>query len=283
MGKTKTTEKKCKKRSGLFSVLLLLVFLISLGACVYLLYGEISKEISIKDMEEDIHTFVKPTGQPAGENTEDKAEKPETPDDGDDYIFDWDGMKAKSKWIIGWIQVPGIDRIDYPIVQNPDDNQFFLKRDWTGKYQSAGSIFMNRYNKNDFSDMNTILYGHRMRAGSMFGSLKYYRSQEFMDKHPYFHIYTPDGRKLVYEIVCYSSVKDGSDAYLMHFDSPDERMAYYKMMIHNSITKRDVELNQFDTTVMLSTCNTTGYYDRIVVLGKLASIDLYGQFESRNP
>lgn len=282
MGEAKTTEKKHKKKTGLFSLLLLLVFLISLGTCVYLLYKEINKEISIKDMEEDIHTFVQPAEQLAGIDAETESEKSEASDGEDEYIFDWEGMKAKSKWVIGWIRVPGIDRIDYPIVQNPDDNQFFLKRDWTGRYQSAGAIFMNRYNKNDFSDMNTILYGHRMRAGSMFGSLKYYRDQKFMDKHPYFHIYTPDGRKLVYGIVCYSSVKDGSDAYLMHFDSPDERMAYYKMMIHNSITKRDVKLNQFDTTVMLSTCNTTGYYDRIVVLGKLVSIDLYGQLESRN-
>lgn len=216
-------------------------------------------------MEENIQSFV----ETPDESTEDKPAKKKK-----SYTFDWDGLMKKSKYVIGWIQVPGIDRINYPIVQT-NDNQFFLTHDWTGAPQSAGAIFMNKYNASDFSDMNSIIYGHRMKAGSMFGLLKYYESQEFMDKHPNFYIYTPDGRKLSYKIVCCSHVQDGSDAYMQHFESPDERMAYYEMMKHNAVAKRDIKLNQFDTTVMLSTCNSAaGYYERVAVLGKLTAIDL---------
>lgn len=275
---TKTTEKK-RKKAEFFPTLLLLIFLLSLTACGYLLYGEINKEIGIKVMEDDIQTFVRPTG--TGTNTANDDNSTNTSaTNTDTYSFDWEGMLAQSDYVIGWIQMPGIERINYPVVQHPDDNQFFLTHDWKGASQSAGAIFANRYNTPDFTDMNTVIYGHRMKAGSMFGSLKQYGNQTFMDENPYFYIYTPDGQKRTYEIICYSSVTDGSDAYLMHFESPDERMAYYDMMIYNALTKRDVELNRFDTTVMLSTCNTTGYYDRLTLLGKLVDINLNGQPEN---
>lgn len=269
---TKTAEKKRKKeKRGFFPTLLLLIFLGSLIACGYLLYNEINKEVGIHDMENNIQSFVK---QPSNSDNNKKPTK-----DKDTYTFDWKGLMKKSKYIVGWIQVPGIERINYPIVQS-DDNQFFLTHDWTGAYQSAGAIFMNKYNASDFTDMNSIIYGHRMKAGSMFGLLKYYESQDFMDKNPHFYIYTPEGRKLSYEIICCSHVKDGSDAYMQHFESPDARMAYYDMMKYNAVAKRDVNLDRFDTTVMLSTCNSSaGYYERTVVLGKLTAVDLNGQPE----
>lgn len=260
----KITEKKRKKKKrGFLSTLLLLIFLCSLAACGYLVYQEFTKEKGIQDMEEDIQSFVE-----ASDEEETDTEEEEM------YTFDWDGLMKKSKYVIGWIKVPGIKRINYPIVQT-DDNQFFLTHDWTGAYQTAGAIFLNKYNSSDFSDMNSIIYGHRMKAGSMFGLLKYYESQSFLDENPNFYIFTPDGRRLTYEIVCCSHVKDASDAYMQHFDSPDERMAYYKMMKKKAVAKSDVELTEYDTTVMLSTCNSAaGYYERVVVLGKLVSIEL---------
>lgn len=282
----KTTEKK--KPLGFFPILLLLIFILSLGACIYLAYGEVNKEIGIKDMEEDIQTYMKPqtSSNPA---VEQKNDMPDAEVESEDaYVFDWEGMLEQSPYVVGWIQVPGLERINYPIVQHPDDNQFFLTHDWKGAKQSAGAIFMNRYNAKDFTDMNTVIYGHRMKAGSMFGLLKKYEDQSFMDEHPYFYIYTPDGQKLTYEIICCSYVTDGSDAYLQHFNSPDERMAYYDMMLHplskgkGCITKRDVELDRLDSTVMLSTCNKSGsgYYDRTVILGKLTAVDVNGQPEN---
>lgn len=279
---TKTTK---KKKRGFFATLLLIIFISSLAACGYLVYGEIQKELGIQDMENDLQSFIKKSEDDI-ENAPDADEPsdetytagPEASMSGNEgYSLDWAGLKKQSKYIIGWIQIPGIERINYPIVQT-DDNQFFLTHDWTGAKQSAGAIFMNKYNAPDFSDMNTIIYGHRMKAGSMFGQLKYYESQKFLSDNPYFYVFTPDGSRRVYEIVCCCHVKDGSDAYKLHFETPDERMAYYDMMIYNAVAKRDVKLGKFDTTIMLSTCNTrAGYYERTVVLGKLVSINLNEQ------
>lgn len=297
--KKKTTEKKRKKKkkkgAGFFPTLLLIIFIGSLAACGYLIYKEINKEIGIKDMETDIQTFVRPQTQkaPANDNIPDNVstETDEQQNDTNepDFVFNWEGIKAESPYVIGWLQIPGIERINYPIVQHADDNQYFLTHDWKGNAQSAGSIFMNVNNTSDFTDMNSILYGHRMKSGSMFGLLKTYADQKFMDENPYFYIYTPDGAKLTYEVICFSGVKDGSDAYLMYFQSPKERMAYYDMMQKaydketktGVLAKRDVELDRFDTTIMLSTCGNTreDYYARQVLLAKLIYVDLKGQTE----
>lgn len=272
----KTTEKKRKKKKrGFLSTFLLLIFLCSLSTCIYLIYCEVNKEVGIHDMENKIQSFV---SQPEPSATK----KPGKKRDKSSYTFDWEGLKKQSRYVIGWIQIPGIERINYPIVQS-DDNQFFLTHDWTGAYQTAGAIFMNKYNAKDFSDMNSIIYGHRMKAGSMFGLLKYYESQQFMDENPNFYIYTPEGRRLSYEIICCSHVKDGSDAYMQHFESPDERMDYYNLMIKKAVAKRNTDLDRFDTTVMLSTCNSAaGYYERTVVLGRLTAIDLNSHPEKSN-
>lgn len=298
--KKKPPKKKEKKKGGLVPTLLLIIFLSSLGACLYLLYGEVNKEIGINNMETDIQTFVHyQTGTIHSENNRQPEETKETEETEEteaneiqnepEFVFDWDGMKAQSRYVIGWIQVPGIDRINYPIVQHEDDNQYFLTHDWKGNSQSAGAIFMNVHNASDFTDMNSVIYGHHMKSGSMFGLLKNYSDQTFMDENPYFYIYTPDGAKLTYEIICFSGVKDGSDAYLMHFQSPAERMSYYEMMrkVYDTATKtgalakRDIELDRFDSTIMLSTCGNTreDYYARQVLLGKLIYVDLNGQTE----
>lgn len=279
--KQKTAEKK-RKKTGFLSLFLLAIFFISLGGCIYLIYGEINKELSIKDMEQDIQAFVKPSSDTDAipDSIKETSDPDTNEEQEDDYAFDWDGLMAQSSYVIGWIQIPGIDRINYPIVQHPDDNQYFLDHDWKGDPFSPGAIFANKLNASDFTDMNTVIYGHRMKAGSMFGSLKLYKDQAFMDEHPCLYIYTPDGQKRTYDIICYSAVVDGTDAYLQHFESPDERMSYYDLLISKAITKRDVELDRFDTTVMLSTCNTTGPLDRVVVLGKLTAIDLNGHPEN---
>ena len=263
-------EKSPKKKKKRGNPLLLFIFLVSLAVCGYFLVQEIQKELSIREMEADIQTYIK---IPEPDMEDEEAPEAETVNS-----FDWDGLLSESPYVIGWIQIPGSERVNYPIVQHPEDNQYFLTRDWKGDTQAAGAIFLNRHNSSDFTDMNSVIYGHRMKSGSMFGTLKYYEDQAYLDEHPYVYIFTPEGRQLTYEIICCAHVSDGSDAYLMSFETPEERTAYYNMMLSKAITRRDMELGPFDTTILLSTCGAAGsdYYARVVVLAKLIGIDVTG-------
>lgn len=79
--------------------------------------------------------------------------------------------------------------MDYPIVQS-EDNSTYLMRNPRGEYSLSGSIFMDYMNQKDFSDFNTIIYGHHMDGGAMFGDFDQYLDQSFADSHLYGNIFT---------------------------------------------------------------------------------------------
>ena len=74
--------------------------------------------------------------------------------------------------------------INYPIVHGKD-NETYLHRTYEKNYNFAGTIFVDYENKGDFSDCNTIVYGHNMKNGSMFNNIKSYTDQSFADEHTY--------------------------------------------------------------------------------------------------
>ncbi len=110
----------------------------------------------------------------------------------DSYIspVDFDVLAAINSDIVAWITIPDTN-IDYPIVQC-DDNITYLSLSFAGEENPAGAIFMDYRHSFDFSLRNTILYGHKMRNGSMFADLEQYKEQDFYDSHKELYIYTPD-------------------------------------------------------------------------------------------
>lgn len=189
----------------------------------------------------------------------------------DGYIYDWNAMQAVNEDVVGWIRFDNPDQIDYPIVQG-SSNQTYLTHNWKGGYSSYGSIFMNTSNAPDFTDANTLLYGHRMISGAMFGSLKKYKTHTFMEENPYFYIYTPDGKKRTYEIYAYAQVTDAGRAYTIRFDTLKERQEYQDWIRNKASVYRDITVGEYDSLVTLSTCASSGYYNRIIVQGKLIAI-----------
>ena len=107
-------------------------------------------------------------------------------------------LKAKYPDMVGWIKIEGTD-IDFPVVQGKD-NDFYLNHTYKGEYHPFGEVFMDKDDKPDYSDQNTVLYGHNVRSGHVFHDLEQYKEQSFRDAHPYIEIDTVDGKK-TYEIV----------------------------------------------------------------------------------
>ncbi len=121
---------------------------------------------------------------PAEVTTSDEVEEEEGP------VIDFAALKAVNEDIIGWLVVEALD-ISYPIVQS-EDNDFYLHRTTEKTYNFAGSIFLDYMNKPDFSDCHSIVYGHNMKNGSMFGTLKQFRDKDVYSKSMYFWICTPE-------------------------------------------------------------------------------------------
>ena len=104
--------------------------------------------------------------------------------------IDFAGLQQINPEIVGWIYVPGT-QIDYPICLG-SDNDYYLTHSFRRSQNALGAIFAPAETSDDLGDAHTILYGHNMRSGKMFGELSNYESSEFRDRYPYVYIYTPD-------------------------------------------------------------------------------------------
>lgn len=130
-----------------------------------------------------------------------QAEEPEEPGTGEETgredssvvlpVVDFEALRENGPDIIGWLSLPDT-AINYPIPQT-DDNEYYLHHLYDGIYNKVGCLFADYENQADFSDRNTIIYGHNMRDGSMFAALNEYDEQDYYDGHPQMYLVTPGG------------------------------------------------------------------------------------------
>ena len=122
------------------------------------------------------------------DNAEDKPEEEKKPEP-ETIKVDFDRLTSKYPDVVGYIY-GAYTGINYPIVQS-SSNDYYIDHDLDGNVNNNGSIFMEYLNSSDFSDHNTLVYGHNMKSGLMFAHLTNYKNQSYYNAHPYFYIYTP--------------------------------------------------------------------------------------------
>lgn len=181
------------------------------------------------------------------------------------YSVDFDSLLAENKDVVGWIYSEGTP-INYPIVQSKD-NDYYLRRMLDGSYNIAGSIFMDYRNSPDFTDLNTIIFGHNMRNDSMFSSLRDYDSQEYYEEHPVIHIITPEES---YEVQLLSGfVTDiRSDIYNFPQTVEEQKILVEKIMKKSTFESKE-SFNEGDRLIILSTCSVEDKDSRYILVGKI--------------
>ena len=182
--------------------------------------------------------------------------------------IDFTQLLSVNSDIVGWLRIRALD-ISYPVVQGKD-NDYYLHRTFEKTDNFAGCLFVNSYNMGDFTDQNTIIYGHNMKNGSMFGKLKNFNDPEVFKKSRYFWIFTPD---FIYQYRIFSaSVVDKTGMTYQISFTDDEFDQFISRAYSNSVVdNQDVTVTKEDRIVTLSTC-TGDDSTRFVVMGKLAQI-----------
>ena len=187
-------------------------------------------------------------------------------------FINFDEMSELFPSIIGWIQSEGT-AINYPIVQG-SDNDFYLYHLADGTPNAMGSIFLDYRDSADFTNFPMIIYGHDMRAGQMFGSLRHYESQEFFEAHSSMFIFTPHAN---YELIlAVGYVLDSSvEVPPMSFNGPEDFYEFMEYITSRSVFSSNVQISYSDRMVYLATCTPTGSVDnRLVLVGKLVNIQV---------
>ena len=178
--------------------------------------------------------------------------------------IDFEALKQINPELVGWLQFDELD-IDYPLVQTTDDAKY-LTTTFEGEKNACGAIFLETAANSDFSDSYTIIYGHNMKNLTMFGKLKYYKTEEnFYQNNRYFTIYTETGA-MRYEIFSYEDVDQNSEVYTIGFTADDTFDTFLKGRLMASYEDTGVEMTATDQVVTLSTCSTEG--KRFIVMGK---------------
>ncbi|HUM83248.1 MAG TPA: class B sortase [Lachnospiraceae bacterium] len=181
---------------------------------------------------------------------------------------DWNDLKSINPDIVGWLYIDAEDNISYPICKGTD-NSYYLHHTFRKEALFAGSIFMDYNNSGEFTDPNTVIYGHNMKNGSMFGMLKFIKGQKKYDSDPYFWILTPKGNYRYHIYAAFDTAVD-SDTYTLFSANGPEFLAWEQKMQGKSEVANSVPLTADDKTVTLSTC-TSDSSTRCVILGKCVS------------
>ena len=190
-------------------------------------------------------------------------------DEGNHFQVNFDELLRLNPDTAAWIRFyPEPSIINYPVVQG-NDNKEYLHRTFSGNENTLGTIFISADNMPDFQDKNTVIYGHRMKNGSMFRHLEDYKKQDFWSANPYFYIYTPDGSEHRYHIYSTGVVLEDSDTYLTQFASEEEFQSFLDMTMDIAEYDTGIEVTADDTIVTLSTCTGASDEHRYVVRGVL--------------
>ena len=171
----------------------------------------------------------------------------------------------------GWLTVDDTG-IDYPVVQG-NTNADYINTDVYGNYSLSGSIFMDCRNAEDFSDFYTLLYGHHMDGGKMFGNVERFHEASYFDSHLSGALFTPDK---TYRLEIFACI--AIDAYdKMVFDpagqneagTQAEMLAYIK---EHALQYREIGLSAEDRIIGLSTCSDVTTNGRTVVYARMTGI-----------
>lgn len=173
----------------------------------------------------------------------------------DSVFVDLEELQEQNEDVVAWIRFDKIE-LSYPIVYC-GDNDTYLHADLNKEYSKAGTLFIDKKNHSDFSDGNTIVYGHNMKNGSMFGKLKKYKKDGFYEENQYFTIYTNE-KAMRYHIYAYYDVEE-TDAYFFTTYEGEEALGnLFSSAKKKSYLDTGVEVNADDTTVTLVTCSAEG-------------------------
>lgn len=165
------------------------------------------------------------------------------------YEVNWDSLLEQNKDVVAWIALPDCD-ISFPVVQ-AKDNSFYLNHSFNGEENYLGAIFLAAENQNDFSDDNTIIYGHSVSGtGGMFTNLKKYKDLNFFNEHPIFYLFTPNGNYIAH-VYTFSQIEADTDYYVTSFG--DQREQYIQSFKNLSTFSNDIIVD--GPLLTLSTCN----------------------------
>ncbi len=172
-----------------------------------------------------------------------------------------------------WIQIPDTN-IDYPVMWTPEDEEYYLYRDFDGSDNKNGCLILDTDSCVDPLTTNLIIHGHNMKSGAMFGNLTDYQEEAFYQGHKEIILYT-EGCQRNYEVIAVfrSQVFRKSEEVFKFYkffqaDTQEEFDDFYNNIKEMSLYDTGVTAEFGDHFITLSTCVYHVENGRFVVVAK---------------
>ena len=220
---------------------------------------------------------LKPTASPTTEPspTPSPEPTPEPTPTPEPYVspVDFESLRELNPDIYAWLEIDGTD-ISYPMLQSATDDAYYLDHNSDKQYSANGAIFSEHaYNGTDMKDPVTILYGHHMKSGAMFGNLQSrFSDSKYFGEHRMFTVYTPEAT-LKYGI--FAAIPFTGEHLLYYNDFSDEAVfeAFFTKVMKTrglgALLDEEYAPKTGDRVVILSTCLIGNNTNRFLVMGTL--------------
>ena len=256
-GKRYIKEHKIKKSKDIMIFILLIVFLCMLIYSSFKIVNYIIDSKKNNDVIKDISKSI--IVDENNDNIENDIENTSK------YKIDFNALKEKNSDVVGFLKVKGTDVEN--IVVKGSNNSYYLSHNFEKKSNSAGWIFADYRNKIDGTDKNIIIYGHNMRNNTMFGTLKKILNKEWQENTENRYIdFVTEKEESVYEVFSVYQI-EAEDYYMKINFKNEEFNKYIENMKKRSIYNFDVDVQEDDSLLTLSTCANNNKY-RVILHAK---------------
>ena len=243
-------------------VLLILIVLLLLVAaacgCHFwrLLHAREQEQQVFESLEEEV-ALPEPSLSPVTDNADENQQGV--------VLHDSAALISTNSDYVGWLSIPGTV-INYPVMFSPSEPERYLHLDYYKQYSYSGTPFLDA--RCDPNEGNLIIYGHNMINGTMFGSLKSYRNENYLNSHKTIFLELSDGVHM-FEIMSVVSLdKDDLWYSFLHATDADDEASWIsdlerKNGVHTGNTPTGTE-----RLLTLSTCTGNRKSERMIVVAK---------------
>lgn len=262
------------KRDNLKQIIIKIGFIVSFAtliiSAVYIAnyFLEADKQNSIIDDSRDIWHSASNT---VSTNSDVEVGENLTPENTVNKI-----LLAENSDFKGWITINGT-QVDNPIYQT-NNNDFYLNHNQKKKYSAYGALYFDYKNviTEEETDSNLLIYGHEMKNGSMFGSLKKLKSLSFYKQHPtieFSTLYNNKSTYKIYAIFILNASKEDDDNYIYNisrknFIDQNDFENWRDEAYERSIIQTNVDVQLDDNIITLVTCSEDFENARLVVMAR---------------
>ena len=270
-----------KKKLIVCILFILLLGMLSAFNC-YRISDKIHNDIVVEDVQQSAHLEnADSTITSNFSNTSNQAINDKTTSESGTYAsfqssIDFESLQASNEDIYAWITIPNT-KIDYPIAQHPTDDTYYLSHGADGIYSKYGCPYTELCDNGLFLEFNTVVYGHNMNNGSMFGALHDYEDEEFFNSHRTIYIYTKE-HTFTYYVFAAVMYSDAHIPYYYDDNVIEDRDLFLQSLKQDIVKDRSIYDNSVEVTsnskiITLSTCDKKLRNKRYLVVAVMTEMD----------